>query len=131
MAGQHRASQVVEASRTRLAPVPLPMNLPVVTSVPDHAGPTTSGTAHPFRPAMLTHQGEAFGIVDQRADSDEGGQQCQSYRGHHSNLMAARPDHPRRSILLMSWSGNQGQAEVRSLRRLSPLSSMRWAAWTT
>src|SRR4051794_17211930 len=65
------------------------------------------------------------------ADSDEGGHPFQSHRGHHSNLMAARPDHPRRSILLMSWSGNQGQAEARSLRRLSPLSSMRWAAWTT
>src|SRR5215212_9308203 len=65
------------------------------------------------------------------AGSDEGGHQFQSHRGHHFNLMAARPDHPRRSILLMSWSGNQGQAEARSLRRLSPLSSMRWAAWTT
>lgn len=65
------------------------------------------------------------------ADSDEGGHQFQSHRGHHSDLMAARPDHPRRSILLMSWSGDRGQAEARSLRRLSPLSSMRWAAWTT
>ena len=69
--------------------------------------------------------------ITRRADSDEGGHPFQSHRGHHSNLMAARPDHPRRSILLMSWSGNQGQAAARSLRRLSPLSSMRWAAWTT
>src|SRR3954470_19205073 len=35
------------------------------------------------------------------ADSDEGGHQFQSHLGHHSNLMAARPDLPRRSILLM------------------------------
>src|SRR4051794_12304080 len=91
--------------------------------------------------AMLAHADTQRGMqrragdlgreVRLNADSDEGGHPFQSHRGHHSNLMAARPDHPRRSILLMSWSGNQGQAEARSLRRLSPLSSMRWAAWTT
>ena len=31
----------------------------------------------------------------------------------------------------MSWSGERGQAAARFLRRLSPLSSMRCASWTT
>ena len=78
------------------------------------------------RESIESHVVDAASVLT--ADSDEGGHQFQSHRGHHSNLMAARPDHPRRSILLMSWSGNQGQAAARSLRRLSPLSSMRWAA---
>ena len=46
---------------------------------------------------------------------------------HHSNLMAPRMVSSRRSILVMSWGCGLGQAGVRGLRRLSPLSSMRCA----
>ena len=66
MAGQHRAREVVEAPRAGLAAVPLPLRLGVVEAVPHHAAIAAGGTAHPLRPALLAHQGEALGVVDQR-----------------------------------------------------------------
>src|SRR5918998_1462323 len=42
------------------------MGLPVVAFVPDHGAATAGRTPHTLGPAMLTHQGEVFGIVDQR-----------------------------------------------------------------
>ena len=71
MACQHRAGEVVEASRARLAPIPLPVSLGVVKAVPDNGAAAACGTAHPLRPAMLAHQGEALGIVDQRRKVDQ------------------------------------------------------------
>ena len=47
MAGQRRAGEVVEASRTRLAAVALPVGLPVVAAVPDHAAPPHAGQRTP------------------------------------------------------------------------------------
>ena len=71
MAGQHRAGEVVEASRTRLAPIPLPVSLGLVKAVSDHATAAAGGAVHPLRPALLAHQGEALGIVDQCREVDQ------------------------------------------------------------
>jgi hypothetical protein len=70
MAGQHRAGEVVEAPRTRLAPIPLPVGLGLVKAVADHATAAAGRAADTLRPAMLAHQGEALGIVDQHREVD-------------------------------------------------------------
>jgi hypothetical protein len=71
MAGQHRAGEVVEAPRAGLAAIPLSVRLGLVEAVSDHGAAAAGGTAHPLRPAMLPHQGEAPGVVDQRREVDQ------------------------------------------------------------
>ena len=71
MPGQHRAGEIVEAPGATLAPIALPLRLGLVAPVPDHAGAAAPGTAHPLRPAVLAHQGEALGVVDQRREVDQ------------------------------------------------------------
>jgi hypothetical protein len=85
MASQHRASQVVKASHTRLASVPLPVWLGLVQAIPDYATAAASRAVHPIRPAMLAHQGEALGIVDQRREVDQ--IRC----GHDAKGSSGRP----------------------------------------
>src|SRR4051812_16567686 len=60
MSGQHRAGEVVEASRACLAPIPLPVSLGLIKAVPDHGTAATCGAVDTLRPAMLAYQGEAL-----------------------------------------------------------------------
>jgi hypothetical protein len=69
--GQHRAGEVVEATRTGLAPVALPVRLRVVAAVAHHGATAASRAAHALRPAMLPHQGEALGVIDQGREIDQ------------------------------------------------------------
>jgi len=69
--GVNKAGEVVEAGRTRLAPVTLPMRLHVVASVPDHRTAVADMTAYTFRPAMLAHKREALGVVHQTGKVDQ------------------------------------------------------------
>ena len=65
-----KASQVVEAGRTRFAPVTLAMRLRVVAPVPDDRRTVAGGAAHALWPAMLAHKGEALGVVHQAGKLD-------------------------------------------------------------
>ena len=82
MPGQHRAGEVVEAPRAALQRYRCRCGLGLVKAVPDHGTAAAGGTAHPLRPAMLAHQGEALGIVDQRREVDQ--IRC----GHDARLLA-------------------------------------------
>jgi hypothetical protein len=66
VSGQHRAREVVEAPRARLAAVALPVRLRVVAAVTHHRAAAAPGAAHALRPALLAHQREALGVVDPR-----------------------------------------------------------------
>jgi hypothetical protein len=69
--GQRRAGEVVEATRTGLAAVALPVRLGVIAAVAHHGAAAAAGAAHAFRPAMLPYQGEALGVIDQRREIDQ------------------------------------------------------------
>src|SRR3954447_19158374 len=71
MPGQHRAGEVVEASRACLAPIPLPVNLALIKAVSDHRTTAAGGAMDALRPAMLAYQGEALGIIDQCREVDQ------------------------------------------------------------
>src|SRR3954462_12781651 len=53
MPGQHRAGEVVEASRACLAPIPLPVSLGLIKAVSDHGIAAACGAVDTLRPAML------------------------------------------------------------------------------
>jgi hypothetical protein len=65
MTGQHRAGEVVEAPRTRFAPIPLPVPLRVVAPVADHHAAAAPGATNTLWPAMPAHQRKALGIVQE------------------------------------------------------------------
>src|SRR5215212_8614592 len=71
--GQRRAGEVVEAPGAGLTPIALSMRLRVVAPIADYRVTATPGTAHAFRPAMLAHQREAFGVVQQLREVDQVG----------------------------------------------------------
>ena len=71
MSGQHRAGEVVKAPRAHLAPVSLPVRLGLVKAIADYGTAPAGRAADTLRPAMLAHQGEALGIVDQRREVDQ------------------------------------------------------------
>jgi hypothetical protein len=71
MAGQHRAGEVVEAPRTFLAALALPVRLVVVAPVADHRGSIAPGATYAFWPAVLGHEGEALGVVQQAGQVDQ------------------------------------------------------------
>src|SRR5215204_4397001 len=71
MPGQHRAGEVVEAPRTRLAAIALPSALRVVTPVSGNREAVTPGTAHAIGPAMLAHQCEALGVVQKTREVNQ------------------------------------------------------------
>src|SRR5215204_5982848 len=71
MPGQHRAGEVVEAPRTRLAAIPLPSALRVVTPVSGNREAVTPGTAYAIGPAMLAHQCEALGVVQKTREVNQ------------------------------------------------------------
>src|SRR3954454_2738165 len=65
MSGQHRAGEVVKASRACLALIPLPVGLGLIKAVADHGTAAAGGAVDTLRTAMLAYQGEALGILDQ------------------------------------------------------------------
>jgi hypothetical protein len=69
--GQHRAGEIVEAARAGLAAIALPVRLGIVAAVPHHGAAAAAGAAHALRPAVLAHQGEALGVVDQGREVDQ------------------------------------------------------------
>ena len=71
MPGQHSAGQIVEAAVTAAASLALPMRLGVVAAVPRDGRAVAPRAADAIRPTMLTHQGVAFGIIDQGREVDE------------------------------------------------------------
>src|SRR5215213_4283156 len=71
MPGQRRAGEVVKAPGARLAVIALPMRLRVVAPVADHPSTATPGTAHALGPAMLAHQCEALGVIQQPREVDQ------------------------------------------------------------
>src|SRR4051794_39433889 len=71
VSGQHCPGEVVETPGARLAPVALPMRLGVVAPVADHRIAAAAGAAHALGPAVLAHQREALGVVQQRREIDQ------------------------------------------------------------
>jgi hypothetical protein len=71
--GQHRSGEVVEAPSVCLAPVALPTGLRVVVAVPGDGAAAAHGAARTLRPAVLAHQREALGVVDQARKVDQVG----------------------------------------------------------
>src|SRR5215211_1950824 len=69
--GQRRAGEVVEAPGAGLTPIALPARLRVVAPVADHRTAAAAGAAHALRPAVLAHEGEALGIVQQSREVDQ------------------------------------------------------------
>jgi hypothetical protein len=63
VAGQHGPGEVVEAGRTCLATIPLPVPLSVVTPVANNRAAATARTANPLWPAMLAQQRKALRVV--------------------------------------------------------------------
>src|SRR5215211_6558033 len=86
MPGQYCAGEIDEAPCTRLAAIPLPSALRVVTPVPDHHAAVTPGTAHAIGPAMLAHQCEALGVVQKTREVDQIG------RSHDDEGSSREPD---------------------------------------
>src|SRR4051812_21516223 len=100
--GQHGADEVVAAPSTRLAPVALPTRLRVVAPVADHRITAAAGAAHALAPAVLAHQREALGVVQQRREIDQvdcchdgGGSSHEPVSYSHSRLEARPPSAPR------------------------------------
>src|SRR4051812_44808591 len=91
MPGEHGAGEIVKAPRTRLAAIPLPSALRVVTPVSDHREAVTPGTAHALGPAMLAHQCEALGVIQKTREVDQIG--C----GHDDAGSSREPDGRSRS----------------------------------
>jgi hypothetical protein len=73
MAGQHRAGEVVKAPGTLFAAVALPAGLRLVTAVADHHRARAEGAPDALGPAMLAHQGEALGVINQGRKIDQVG----------------------------------------------------------
>src|SRR3954470_13243533 len=104
VSGQHGAGEVVETPSTRLAPVALPMRLGVVAPVADHRIAAATGAAHALGPAVLAHQREALGVVQQGREIDQidgchdgGGSSHEPVSYSHSRLPARPPSAPRLS----------------------------------
>src|SRR4051812_5375304 len=71
VSGQRRAGEVVKAPGAGLTAIALPMRLGVVAPVPDYRTAAAAGAAHALGPAMLAHQREAFGVVQQPREVDQ------------------------------------------------------------
>jgi len=71
--GHTRARQLRSVTLAPGAPISLPTGLRVVASVPDDGAAVAYGAAHTLRPAVLAHQREALGIVDQARKVDQVG----------------------------------------------------------
>src|SRR4051794_20847298 len=104
VSGQHCPGEVVETPGARLAPVALPMRLGVVASVADHRIAAATGAAHALGPAVLAHQREALGVVQQGREIDQidgwhdgGGSSHEPVSYSRSRLPARPPSAPRLS----------------------------------
>src|SRR4051812_29985732 len=104
VSGQHGAGEVVETPGARLAPVALPMRLGVVAPVADHRIAAATGAAHALGPAVLAHQREALGVVQQGREIDQidgwhdgGGSSHEPVSYSRSRLQARPPSAPRLS----------------------------------
>src|SRR5829696_3588817 len=100
--GQRRTGEVVEAPGARLAPIALPVRLGVVAPVADHRIAAAAGAAHTLAPAVLAHQREALGVVQQRREIDQidgchdgGGSSHEPASYSRSRLQARPPSAPR------------------------------------
>jgi hypothetical protein len=71
MPGQRRAGEVIKAPGARLAAIALPVRLGVVAPVADHRIAAAAGTAYTLAPAVLAHQREALGVVQQGREIDQ------------------------------------------------------------
>src|SRR4051812_41338469 len=71
VSGQRRAGEVVKAPGARLAAIALPIRLGVVAPVADYRIAAAAGAAHALRPAVLAHEGEALGVVQQPREVDQ------------------------------------------------------------
>src|SRR3954469_9027566 len=120
VSGQHCPGEVVETPGARLAPVALPMRLGVVTPVPDHRIAAAAGAAHALGPAVLAHQREALGVVQQRReidqvdgchDGDGSSQEPVSYS--YSRFEARPPSAPRLSPHLTTPEADKSQGSLR------------------
>src|SRR3954453_9355299 len=99
--GQHGAGEVVETPGARLAPVALPMRLGGVAAVADHRIAAATGAAHALGLAVLAHQCEALGVVQQGREIDQidgchdgGGSSHEPVSYSHSRLQARPPSAP-------------------------------------
>ena len=113
MAGQHRAGEVVEAPRTLLAAVALPAGLRLVTAVAGHRRACAEGAPDTLGPAMLAHQGEAFGIVDQGREIDQVGS---SHKGEASSRGRVRVSLPIPAPIPEGQSPNPSQPHHPGIR---------------
>src|SRR3982751_4102711 len=104
VSGQRRAGEVVKAPGAGLTAIALPMRLGVVAPIPDHRTAAAAGAAHALGPAMLAHQREALGVIQQPRevdqvdgchDGDGSSQEPVSYS--YSRLEARPPSAPRLS----------------------------------
>src|SRR5690349_3828607 len=71
VSGQHRAGEVVKAPSAGLAAIALPMRLGVVAPIADHRIAAAAGAAHALGPAVLAHQRETLGVVQQPREIDQ------------------------------------------------------------
>src|SRR3954466_15619355 len=106
MSGQHRAGEVVEASRASLASIPLPVNLALIKAVSDHGIAAAGGAVDTLRPAMLAYQGEALGILDQCPEIDQ--IRYRHIRGSSRRVAGLRRPHRLSQRHLVAWVGGAG-----------------------
>jgi hypothetical protein len=97
---QYGAGQVVEAAAAGRATIALPVRLRIVPAVASRRSSVATRAADAVRPAMLTDQFVALGVVDQRREVHQArhGQHRGWQQGISSTGQAARrhppPDHP-------------------------------------
>src|SRR5689334_25320091 len=130
--GQHRAGEVVKAPGAALAPIALPMRLGVVAPIADHRIAAAAGAAHALGPAVLAHQRETLGVVQQPReidqvdgwhDGDGSSQEPVSYS--YSRLEARPPAAPRHGPHLTTPEADKSHGLLEVL-------AIAWskAAWT-
>src|SRR4051795_9203572 len=90
VSGQRRAGEVVKAPGAGLTAIALPMRLGVVASIADHRTAAAAGAAHALGPAMLAHQREALGVIQQPREVDQNG---------YPLLCPSPPRNPRRASI--------------------------------
>src|SRR3954468_19225156 len=103
--GQHRAGEVVKAPGAVLAAIALPMRLGLVAPIADHRTAAAAGAAHALGPAMLAHQREALGVIQQGREIDQ-------IDGWHDGGGSSHAP--------VSYSRSRLQARPPSASRLSP-----------
>src|SRR4051812_36172149 len=126
VSGQHGAGEVVETPGARLAPVALPMRLGVVAPVADHRIAAATGAAHALGPAVLAHQREALGVVQQGREIDQidgwhdgAGSSHEPVSYSRSRLQARPPSAPRLSPDPTTLKGDKSLSSLPQMKVLS------------